>query len=285
MTPSQRITHIKAIAAALSSDDWTLIDLTLSQFGIHTTNWDNANRSAYVIDRIQGVTDLTLLDLAKHLGTASELESIEQPTFWTTDDARLFLSHLSTIKKSTSTLKDALAEYGIRGFVAHSDIEPTMEWQTEIETALSTMDALAALLSPGFNESKWCDQEVGVAIGRRVPIVPLKIDMDPYGLFGKYQAIQAKGKSPTEAANLIFLALIGKPQIGPKITSKLVSMLTTSPQWAESRRLISLIEKSSYVTPSHIASLKKALDENGEVRNAHQLPEKIAALEKKFVHP
>ena len=141
------------------------------------------------------------------------------PPFGPPMNAPVFLTHVSKIKEKTSQLKVALADYGMHGFVAHEDIEPTKEWQDEIEAGLASMDALVASLSPGFNESKWCDQEVGVAIGRRVPIVPVRIDLDPYGLFGKYQAIQGKGKSPNEVAPLIFNALIGKPKIGPKRTA------------------------------------------------------------------
>ena len=56
------------------------------------------------------------------------------------------------------------------------------------------MDALIAILTPGFNESKWTDQEIGVAIGRKVPIVPIRIGLDPYGFIGKYQALQGAGR-------------------------------------------------------------------------------------------
>lgn len=283
MTPSQRIHHIRSIAAELSKEEWPLIDLTLKQFELPWSNaWEGGDKAAYVIDMISGANDAALLDLAKHLGTASELEPITNPTFWSPNDARVFISHVSTIKEKTSLLKSALLEYGIHGFVAHADIEPTKEWQDEIEAALSSMDALVALLSPGFNESKWCDQEVGVAIGRRVPIVPVRIDLDPYGLFGKYQAIQGKGKNPSEVAPLIFSALIGKPQIGPKITSSLVRMLAESQSWDASRRLIGLIEQSAFITPTHVRAMKNAQETNGEVTHAWGVSEKIEQLEKKY---
>lgn len=283
MTPSERIKHIRDIAKELSKEEWPLIDLTLKQFSLRwTTNWEGGDKATYVIDMISNASDQSLLDLAKHLGTASELESVATPNFWNPSDARIFLSHVSKIKDKTSHLKDALVGYGMRGFVAHDDIEPTKEWQNEIEAALSTMDALVALLSPGFNESKWCDQEVGVAIGRRVPIVPVKVDLDPYGLFGKYQAIQGKGKNPTEVAPLIFDALISKPQTGPKITTQLVRMLRESRSWDQSRRLIGLIEKSVYIVPEHVSAMRKAEEENGEVQHAFGVSEKITEMEKRY---
>lgn len=70
-------------------------------------------------------------------------------------------------------------------FVAYTDIKPTKEWQGEIENALHSMDALAAILMPGFKDSDWTDQEVGVAIGRGVPIIPIMRGLTPYGFIGK----------------------------------------------------------------------------------------------------
>lgn len=101
----------------------------------------------------------------------------------------MFLSHKAKFKKETSQLKNALAHIGIAAFVAHEDIEPTEEWQREIERALFSMDALVALLTPDYSDSKWTDQEVGVAIGRGVPIIAVRLGLDPYGLMGKAQGL------------------------------------------------------------------------------------------------
>jgi hypothetical protein len=279
VTPSERIRHIRAIASALAQEDVSLIDLTLRQFQLPwMEDWRGSDKMAYVIDMIGDAPDGALLALAKHLGTASELEVTSDPAFWSRDDARVFVSHVSTIKAKAAQLREELAAYGIKAFVAHDDIEPTAEWQSEIEAALSTMDALIALLSQGFNDSRWCDQEVGVAVGRRVPIVPVKIELDPYGLFGKYQAIPAKGKSVTEVADLVFNALIAKPQIGPRITSKLVSLLVASTSWSQSRRLVTLIDKSVFVTPDHVRTMKIARETNAEVRDAWTVADKIDQL-------
>ncbi|MGA9048524.1 MAG: toll/interleukin-1 receptor domain-containing protein, partial [Dehalococcoidia bacterium] len=101
---------------------------------------------------------------------------------------RVFLSHKSEVKEETAKLKEKLKIYGITCFVAHTDIEPTKEWQTEIENALHSMDALIALLTDDFHNSDWTDQEVGFAFGRSVPIIPVKLGRDPYGFMGKFQA-------------------------------------------------------------------------------------------------
>jgi TIR domain-containing protein len=95
-------------------------------------------------------------------------------------DFRLFLSHKAEVKKETSALKERLEAFGASCFVAHVDIHPTKEWQDEIESALSSMDAFVALLTEKFHESDWTDQEVGFALARGVPIVAVRLGRDPY---------------------------------------------------------------------------------------------------------
>lgn len=147
MHPSDRIKYIKGIAEELATEEWEFIDLTLRQFGLPWSDQWSGNKESYVIEMLAEADAQPILELAKHVGVASQLASAENPDFWSEQDARLFLSHLAKMKEETKALKDELAEYGISAFVAHEDIEPTKEWQSEIESALSTMDGLVALLS------------------------------------------------------------------------------------------------------------------------------------------
>lgn len=216
MHPSERIKHIKEISKELSKEEWSLLDLTLKQFGLPWTDQWGGDKESYVIEMISTADDALLLELAKHLGIASQLETADEPEFWEDNSARVFLSHLAANKAETTQLKEQLEQYGISAFVAHEDIEPTKEWQTEIESALASMDALVALLAPGFKESNWCDQEVGVAIGRQLPIISVRQGLDPYGFIGKYQAVQGAGKTPSQLAKEIFELFLPNPIVGPK---------------------------------------------------------------------
>ena len=121
---------------------------------------------------------------------------------------RLFLTHLASEREFVASVQRVLASQGIDSFVAHNDIKPSAEWVTSIELALWTCDALAAFLHNGFQQSLWCDQEVGFVFGRRKPMVPLAIDTLPYGLLGKYQAILCKGEPPPHVARSIVDTLL-----------------------------------------------------------------------------
>lgn len=280
MKPSDRIHLIRDVAKALGNESWNLIDLTLKQFGLPWTNeWNGGgDRDAYVMDMISESSDEVLLELGKHVGAVSELESIEAPTFWEEQAPRIFISHVSATKKAVAALKAELEDFGLSAFVAHEDIEPAREWQNEIEAALASMDALVAVLVPGFAESKWTDQEVGVAVGRRIPIVPLKAGLDPYGLIGKYQALQVKGRAHDVVALEVVEILAGKPQIASKISRALVGRLKASGSWARSKKLMDLIEKCRTFTPEAIAELRAAAATNDQVGSAWGVPERIARI-------
>ena len=99
MSPSERIKHIKAITTALSNEEWTLLDLTLKQFGLPWADqWGGGTKEGYVIEMISSANDEPLLDLAKHLGVASQLETTIEPKFWSSGSPRVFLSHLASMK-------------------------------------------------------------------------------------------------------------------------------------------------------------------------------------------
>ena len=98
-------------------------------------------------------------------------------------------SHISKFKAETAELKKRLELFGVSCFVAHMDIKPSKEWQDEIELALASMDGFVALLTEKFHESAWTDQEVGFAFARRVPIIAVRLGMDPYGFIGKFQGL------------------------------------------------------------------------------------------------
>lgn len=125
-----------------------------------------------------------------------EIETVSQndiEKIWKSSNIlHVFISHKSNVSHRAQKVKSLLSEYGISCFVAHEDIEPAMEWQSVIEKALFSSDALIALICKEFSSSKWADQEVGIAIGRQIPVFPIKLDEDAdlTGFIGKIQAFR-----------------------------------------------------------------------------------------------
>ncbi|UCV20263.1 toll/interleukin-1 receptor domain-containing protein [Ferribacterium limneticum] len=164
-----------------------------------------------------------------------------EATFWEPFHFKLFLSHLSSFKSTTGQLQAALRKYGISAFVAHVDIEPTREWMDEIEAGLYSMDALAAILMPGFKESNWTDQEVGIAVGRGTLVIPIMRGLEPYGFISKYQGLNATGKTVAAVAEEIFRILTSSP----KTRAKMLSCLTETTLQAKSE--VEVLEKLGFL--------------------------------------
>lgn len=124
-------------------------------------------------------------------------------SIWNMDYFRLFISHISENKGSAKNLKVSLDKWGIHGFVAHEDIEPTKEWAVVLTDALFSMNALCAILVEKFKYSSWCDQEVGFALGQNKLCIPIKKEIIPYGFLSRYQMIKADGLDAPHVAQKI----------------------------------------------------------------------------------
>lgn len=116
---------------------------------------------------------------------------------WPPDRVRVFLSHVSRHKTRIAALAADLESSEFACFVAHEEIEPSLEWQRVIESALSSCDVLVAYVTPDWPQSKWCDQEVGWGLSRGVVVVTADAGEMAYGFIARLQAIPAR----TEAAD------------------------------------------------------------------------------------
>lgn len=162
---------------------------------------------------------------------------------WRNGYFRMFISHITSKKKQATSLKKALEEYGITSFVAHEDIKPSKEWLKEIEKALNSMDCMSAMMYDGFHESKWCDQEVGIALGRSITVLPLLLDDDPYGFLGEYQGIKIKGMYPGGVSKEIFKILCDNPNTRSKYLPCLTNLLLSANNKTDALKWLSLIEE------------------------------------------
>ena len=105
------------------------------------------------------------------------------------DTLRAFISYSVKDKSVGVEVKTALAEYGIKSFLAHDDLHISEEWKDRILEELKRCDVFVPLLSEDFRRSHWTDQETGIVFGRTdVVIIPLSIDgTRPYGFISHVQ--------------------------------------------------------------------------------------------------
>jgi hypothetical protein len=177
-----------------------------------------AHAGAYIVTREEfGVFEGYKLS-DKPEDTSHGAVASSPPRNWlNTQRFRLFISHIAIHKARAIHLKGCLTEYGIDGFVAHEDIEPTVEWQSEIEKALRTMDAFLAIHTVGFAKSIWTQQEVGYAVWRGVKIISLQMGEDPTGFISKHQALRRGEQTAEQVAAEIDAILAKDPRTRDKL--------------------------------------------------------------------
>lgn len=268
MRPLDKIELLEMIGAELQGrmtfDD---IAVYLRSHGVDLSPAEDRSynsKRVYAKDILAEAGDDKLLEIAAELelGHGFGAPSIKPPSFWKPGYFRLFLSHLSSFKKQTAILQRALEAFGISAFVAHEDIEPSLEWQREIEGALHTMDALCPLLMPGFKESAWCDQEVGFAVARQLPVIPVRKGLDPYGFIGKYQGIQALGKTIGEVAKEIFQALAISPDTKSKLMKALAFACGQAPSSEQAAPMLESLSGVSGIPIEALQVLKQEVEGN-----------------------
>jgi len=205
MRVSVRLDLISKIGRELQSR-YTFTELYsyLSAFKIpYMEDGPTNSKWSYVKAALDNQSDDTIIKIANDLEidvpeasiSAASKKEHAVPRIWKNSSKfRLFISHLADDKDKATRLKEALNYHSISGFVAHEDIDPTLEWQAEIESGLYAMDAMVAIHTKGFSESYWTQQEVGFALGRSVNIISLKMGEDPTGFISKHQALARKNR-------------------------------------------------------------------------------------------
>jgi len=224
---------------ALDGHDWSLqrTNLLLSEFGLPSLDarWDGPSFA----DLKSGVSDAALVEMyalvmGMEVREAEEaVESTSDDRNWKTGYVRLFLSHSAIHKEFVGEVARELAVVGIHGFVAHDTMEHSRPWQLQIEQALRSMQVFVALVHPEFNESGWCQQEVGWSMGRRVPRFAVRLGADPAAFLGSDQWPSERDALPEQVAGLISSWVAGLPELGPAVVDGLLRALETAGNYVD----------------------------------------------------
>lgn len=203
---------------------------------------------------------------------AASYDTIWKPALISGDRfLRLFLSHTHHHKADLAKLKAALTTLGVAAFVAHQDISPTKEWQDVIDFALRSCDALVAWLSDEFHASAWTDQEVGLALGRDVLVIPVKVEIDPYGLIGRYQAVQGAGRAWSDLAGELAAILRTHERTEQMMAEVAVDRFYFSYSYEDARKNLGLIQQipGRLWTPKMEDRVEAATVDNDQVYDAN----------------
>jgi hypothetical protein len=212
----------------------------------------------------------------------------DQDRIWTPGAFRVFLSHRSEDRVDTAELKGELAQYGVSAFVAHADIEVLREWEDEIMRALLSMQCLVALVTPAFHESFWCNQEIGVALGRGVQVISIKLGSVPKGFAGSKQGMPGNTSDLKRMAYEVVAVLLHKESTAPPMRIALIEAIVHSSTFTGTQACVRQLMRLEDVIPEEAERLKVAFV-NEKVLEAYHVPRKLTEIirrhDRKFVGP
>ncbi len=146
------------------------------------------------------------------------------------------------------------------------------------------MDALVALLTEDYHDSNWTDQEVGVAIGRGVPMIVVRLERDPYGLMGKGQALGGcSWNDPYNIAVKVFKLLYKRMVDKSRLFECALSAYSESESFADSAGTVEhLLTVFDTLTADQFAKLMETCKQNGQNRDSFAGRDKLRQLLKRW---
>ncbi len=298
MKPGERIRLIKDAASSLASRSVAEIQLTLEEFGITTWNFEEYDTDpfTYCTRQLREADESVLISIHEFL-SGEDAAPIETQVLWGPEPGRAFLSHTHDNRDFVGRVRESLPTFGISGFVAHADINPSKQWRAAIKEALATCHIFVAFMDDGFHESQWCDQEVGWALSRDIPILPVRpMDFDRSstrkdGFLEEHQDVFLDDVSFINSAywtaEQIFNSLVTHARTRDVGVMALAEAFVHSGSFDQTRRLWSLIERQPLIESPQLRRLEYAVQTNRQVYDAvvppkRKVPQLIKELVRKF---
>jgi hypothetical protein len=195
----------------------------------------------------------------------------------------LFLSYSpATQRTHANDLKERLSYYGVDAFVAHEDIKPNAIWRNEIRDRLRRAHALAYLADTEGNESCWCNQEIGIALGLGKQVIVVMRGAVPVGFLSEQQGIRSRDNA-VEDAKAIYEVLCTEAAQRIEIGTGLAERLMKSGSFAESNSIASIISEHGAFHPKAIDLMESAKEQNSQVREARRVNSAIASAKTKVM--
>jgi len=195
---------------------------------------------------------------------------------------KVFISHSTKDAIIVGGIKSSLEFYGIGTFIAHEDIDPSKEWEEEIIKNLELCDIFMPILTSNFKDSYWCDQESGIAFNMKKMIMPLTIDLKPYGFLSRYQSLKIDKDDIRNSCRRIINTLKEDDKFKEKIKDCLITSLLKSKHFSESNEKVLIVKEMEPFNKEQINKIMVGFIENDELTNAFQVIDHIKIWVNKY---
>ncbi len=276
-----------------------------SLYEMEHTDWGDVRRSGHIsfsekniLEFIQNLDNEIIYEMYKDQfpEEAEEIDFLEEenPLYHlSTDKLVLFFSHSYKDLDKIIPVKNILEKTDwIECFIAHKSIKLSKKWEKEIKKYLECCHGLIAFLSKDFKSSNYCDQEMGMAVHREIPIFQFTLDnTSPYGFI---RHLQAKPfKNPEDSVHQIeeyifdpqeILYHISRPKLQKTVKKLTNNFLSSSNTQMAGSVLDQLMEfKTKQIDAHFISEIQKYWGQNSKIKEVQNIEKKMEEFFKK--HP
>lgn len=86
---------------------------------------------------------------------------------------KVFVSHSTSDQGLVTALSNLLTKFGVEVFVAEWYLSPGESLSKQIVAQIEKTNCMVVLLTQNGLRSNWVQTEVGIAIGNKIPIIPI----------------------------------------------------------------------------------------------------------------
>jgi len=182
---------------------------------------------------------------------------------------KVFLSYSTIDKILTGKIKNYLEDYGLEVFLAHEDIAPSAEWQKVVLQNLENCDVFIPIITENFKSSEWTDQEIGIALAKGKFIIPLSIDIVPYGFLNKLQSLKLGSKPIYLSCEEIIKILKGNSKFERLLLNSVIKTFLNSGNFKEARNKSRILLKfDDTFTAEQIDEIIRGSIQNNQIYNS-----------------
>ena len=193
-----------------------------------------------------------------------------------------FISYASDIKRTAGHIKIYLDRYGFNCFLAHEDILPQTKWPKEILKALKQCDLFLPLLTTGFTESFFCQQETGFAYCRDVEILPVMISKAPMGMIADLQAVKFN-KEEFESSCWKIVVHVGKrKKLSEPVLDKLIDWFGNSSTYKDATENAKKILNEFDFSEEQVEDIRKHIKTNSQIYETKEARDSIFKFMDKY---
>ena len=150
------------------------------------------------------------------------------------------------------------------------------EWSRQIKAQLLVADIFLPLLTDNFPNSKWTDQETGMAIASDKLIVPLKVDLNPHGFAGAIQALLLDPHNVQAACAKITKTIAKNPRLREGFLDGLIKMFSESFSFEDAAAKATLLVQFDGYTPQQVRQVLLAIVANDQIHKSFKAQRRMA---------